>query len=132
MPDKRRFEAGLQLLEDGGRLGRGDIERADGIADRGHRLEQAPEGAEQAEEDQKADQIARDIARFVEPGGQRIEQRAHRQRATAPSGWAGRGTGLPSAPSNFGVWVSSRPGLAIRKPLTQLISGHSRQTMRKE
>ena len=44
------------------------------------RLDQAPEGAEQAEEHQQAGHVARDVARLVEPGGDRIEDAAHQLR----------------------------------------------------
>ena len=40
-------------------------------------LDQAPERAEQAEEDEQAGQVARHVARLVEPGGDRIEDAAH-------------------------------------------------------
>ena len=74
---ERRLQALLQLVEQCGGLGRRHVQPLDGAADRLHGFEQAPEGAEQAEEDQEAHQIARHVARFVEAGGQRIEQRAH-------------------------------------------------------
>ena len=44
------------------------------------RLDQAPEGAEQAEEDQEPGQVAREVACFVEPGGDRVENAAHQLR----------------------------------------------------
>ena len=44
------------------------------------RLDQAPEGAEQAEEHQESGHVARDVARLVEAGGDRVENAAHQLR----------------------------------------------------
>ena len=54
-----------------------------------HRLEQAPEGAEQAEEDQEADQIAAEFPSLVEAGGDRIEDGAGREGREAARAGAG-------------------------------------------
>ena len=56
------------------------LQPLDDAADRTHRLDQAPEGAEQAEEHQQAGHVARNVARFVEPGGDRVENAAHQLR----------------------------------------------------
>ena len=74
---QRRGEALLQLIEQHHALGAVGVERADGGADRSHGLKQAPEGAEQAEEHEQADEIARGLALLVEARGDRVEQRAH-------------------------------------------------------
>ncbi len=50
------------------------------LADRSDGLDQAPEGAEQAEEDQQPGHVARHVARLVEAGGDRIENAAHHGR----------------------------------------------------
>ena len=47
------------------------------VGDGADRLEQAPEGAEQAEEDEQADEVARHLAILVEPHLDRVEDRAH-------------------------------------------------------
>ena len=52
----------------------------DHVADRADGLDQAPERAEQAEEDQQAGHVARHVARLVQPGGDRIEDAAHHLR----------------------------------------------------
>ena len=54
-----------------------DLEAVDDAADRADRLDQAPERAEQAEEDQEPGQVAGNVARLVEPGGDRVEEGAH-------------------------------------------------------
>ena len=94
---QRRGEAVLQLVEHGDAVGRLGVERADGLAHRLDGIEQAPEGAEQAEEHQQAHQIAAGVARLVEPGADRIHDRAHgrgrqrqRARAVAQHGRHGR------------------------------------------
>ena len=56
------------------------FEALDHAADRAHGLDQAPEGAEQAEEHQQAGHVARDVARLVEAGGDRVENAAHQLR----------------------------------------------------
>ena len=96
--------------------------------DVGHGFEQAVEGAEQAEKDQQAGEIARGVLGFIEPVADRIEDRAHRGRGDhrlaepvaqqvgdrAQGGAAGVGGIVPSC-SEF----------------THLISGNSRMTWRK-
>ena len=76
----RRRQPGLELVEHHHEITLADRQAVDHLADRADRLEQAPEGAEQAEEDQKADLVARDVAKFVEPGADAVEQIAHRHR----------------------------------------------------
>ena len=49
----------------------------DHLADRADGLDQAPEGAEQAEKHQQAGHVAGDVAGFVEPGGDGIQQMPH-------------------------------------------------------
>eukprot|EP00657_Telonema_sp_P-1_P005337 TRINITY_DN22616_c0_g1_i1.p1 TRINITY_DN22616_c0_g1~~TRINITY_DN22616_c0_g1_i1.p1 ORF type:complete len:134 (-),score=64.74 TRINITY_DN22616_c0_g1_i1:66-467(-) len=53
-----------------------DTQATDHITDRADRLQQAPEGAEQAEEDQQADDVARDVPTFRQPGIDAVEQGA--------------------------------------------------------
>ena len=84
----RHREAGLQVVEHPRGVGAG-LHAVDDAADRMHRLEQAPEGAEQAEEDQQADQIAAELASLVEAGGDRIENGARRERREAARAGAG-------------------------------------------
>ncbi len=85
----------------------GDLQPTDGVGHGADRLEQAPEGAEQAEEDQQADQVAREVAPFVEAGGDAVE---HRARGAWPTA-AGRSWRSPSmvasGASRFSAWVSS-------------------------
>ena len=71
-PSRSEFEHGAGVAA--------GFEPLDDIADRAYCLDQAPEGAEQAEEDQKSGHVARDIARLVEAGGDRIQNAAHQLR----------------------------------------------------
>ena len=71
----RGRQAALQVVEHGRGVGAG-LHRIDHAADRMNGLEQTPEGAEQAEEDQQTDEIAVELATLVEPGADRIEDRA--------------------------------------------------------
>ena len=54
-----------------------DLQPLDHLADRAHRFDQAPERAEQAEEDQQARHVAGDVAGFIQPGSDRIQQMPH-------------------------------------------------------
>ncbi len=74
---ERRGKTAFQILEDRAGIA-ADLERLNDLADRADRIEQSPEGAEQSEEDEEAGEVARDVARFVETRGDRIEDRAHR------------------------------------------------------
>ena len=67
----RRGKAGLEVIEHGRRIDPG-FHAFDHAGDRMNRLEQAPERAKQAEENQKADEIAAELASLVEPGGDGI------------------------------------------------------------
>ncbi len=82
----RRRQPGLELVEHHHEIALADREAVDHLADRADRLEQAPEGAEQAEEDQKADLVARDVAPLVEPGADAVQQIADRHRRQHRSG----------------------------------------------
>lgn len=62
---ERCIELGLERLEHGDRIG-ADAEVADDLADRADGGEQAPEGAEQTEEDQQPDEVARQVALLFE------------------------------------------------------------------
>ncbi|WP_407943259.1 hypothetical protein [Mangrovicoccus ximenensis] len=64
-----------------GILARGRGQRADRVDHRRNRGGKPVEGAEEAQEDQKVAQIARDVARLVDAGGDRVEDRARRGRA---------------------------------------------------
>ena len=64
---ERRGEAFLQGVEHGAGIA-AEGETLDHPAHRADGFDQAPEGAEQAEENQQAGHVARDVARFVEPG----------------------------------------------------------------
>ncbi len=56
------------------------LEALDDAADRADGFDEAPERAEQAEEYQEPGHVARNIARLVEAGGDRIENAAHQLR----------------------------------------------------
>src|SRR5262249_57408096 len=77
----RRVAAHLQALDHG--------------AHRGDGLYQAPERAEQAEEDEEAGHVARDVARLVEAGGDREPDTAHWLPRHAPAAPAGAPERLP-------------------------------------
>ena len=79
----RRGEAGLERIEHARRVDPG-FHAVDHPGDRMHRLQEAPESAEQAEKHQKADQIAAELAPLVEPGGDGIENRAGGDGRQAP------------------------------------------------
>ena len=68
-PSFRRIEQGAGVAA--------DLQSVDHLADRTDGLDQAPEGAEQAEKHQQARHVARDVAGLVEPGGDRIQQMPH-------------------------------------------------------
>jgi hypothetical protein len=73
---ERRGEPLLERFE--GRAGvAADLEPFEHPANRGHGIDQAPERAEQAEEDEQAGHVARQVARLVEPGRDRIQDAAH-------------------------------------------------------
>ena len=74
----RRRQAALEIVEHRRRVGAG-LHAVDDAADRMHGLQQAPERAEQAEKHQQADEIAVEFAPLVEPGADRIEDRAGRR-----------------------------------------------------
>ena len=76
MPPKRRRQALLEGVEHGAGVA-ADLEALDHLADRADGLDQAPEGAEQAEENEQPGHVARHVARFVEPVGDRIHHAAH-------------------------------------------------------
>ncbi len=69
----------MSEFENGGRIAAG-LEGVDHVPDRAHSLDQPPERAEQSEEDEKAGHVARHVARFVQAGGDRIENAAHHLR----------------------------------------------------
>ena len=73
-------EPALEIVEHHHEVALADRQAVDHLADRADGLEQAPEGAEQAEEDQQPDLVARDVARFVEARADAVEQVAHRHR----------------------------------------------------
>ncbi len=54
------------------------IKSLNNLADGTDRADQTPEGAEQAEEDQKADQVAGNIARLIEPCPDRVQDGTER------------------------------------------------------
>ena len=73
---ERRGEPLAQGFENRSRIASG-LQRFHHLADRADGLDQAPEGAEQAEEDQQAGQIARQVAGLVESRCDRIQDAAH-------------------------------------------------------
>ena len=84
----RRRQAALEIVEHGGGVGAA-LHRIDDAADRVDGLEQAPERAEQAEKHQQPDQVAVELAPFVETVADRIEDGARgvgRQAALARPG----------------------------------------------
>src|SRR5215467_5934298 len=76
---ERRGESLLERLEYGAGIATG-LEAVDHVADRAHGLDQAPKRAEQAEEHEQAGHVARRITRFIQAGGDRIEDAAHHLR----------------------------------------------------
>ena len=103
MPAMRRGEAVLQIVEHDARRPRRRCIDLDHAADRADRLQQAPEGAEQAEKDQQADEIAGDLARFVEARADRIEDGAQRRGSRSCRA-------APSSPSIVAIGASSTGG----------------------
>ena len=79
MPCSGRARPGFQLLEQRVEVARADRHAGDHVRDRAHRLQQAPEGAEQAEEDHQPRHVARQFAALVEARGDAVEQAAHRR-----------------------------------------------------
>jgi hypothetical protein len=65
----------LQLIEEHGGILAGP-QGGNDAPDRAHGVDEAPEGAEQAEEHQQARHVAQDLAALVETRAHRIEQRA--------------------------------------------------------
>src|SRR4029077_7139459 len=80
---KRRREAALQILEKRAALAARGVHRADHAANRAHGLEQAPEGAEEAKEDEERGEIAQDLAALIKPRLEGIEQGALVERGEA-------------------------------------------------
>ena len=78
MPANGAAKPGLERVEHRAGIARSGVERLDRVADRADGAQQAPEGSKQTEKDQQSGKVARDIAAFVEPRGDRIEHRAHR------------------------------------------------------
>jgi hypothetical protein len=76
---KRRGESPAQRFEQRAGIP-ARLQVLDDVADRAHGLDQAPEGSQQAEEDEQPGHVARDVARLVEPGGDRVEDAAHQVR----------------------------------------------------
>ena len=129
MPLERRGQALAQRVEHRAGVA-ADLQILDHAADRADRLDQAPEGAEQAEEDQQAGHVARDVARLVEPRGDRIEDAAHGVATRSTCGRRGSPRIAAIGASSTGGRSTARPGSARRKPLTQATSGNSRITWR--
>src|ERR671929_6265 len=69
-----RRQARLQVLEQAAEIALADIERLDDAPDGPDGLLQAPEGAQEAEEDQEAHHVAQDVAALVEARAHRIEE----------------------------------------------------------
>jgi hypothetical protein len=65
MPSSGADRPVFQRIAPGGGVAGAGIERLDCVADRADRLQQAPEGAEQAEKHEQPDQVARDVAGLV-------------------------------------------------------------------
>ena len=79
-------EAVLEVVEHRRRVG-ARLHAVDDATDRMHGLQQAPEGAEQAQKHQKTDEIAIEFAALVEPRADRVENCARRRGGkTARSG----------------------------------------------
>ena len=76
---ERLQQAGLELVEDRSEVAGADGQAGDHAADRADRLDQAPEGAEQAKEDQQVAQVAGDVAVFVEPRADAVQEMAQGQ-----------------------------------------------------
>ncbi len=76
---KRGLQARLQRIQHIAGAARIGIERLDRAADGADGFKQAPEGAEQAQKDQKADQIAGNVAAFIKACCDGIQNGAHRR-----------------------------------------------------
>ena len=100
-----------------------DFQAFDHVTDRTDCFDQAPERAEQAEEDQKTGHVARDVPRLIKPRPDRIEQMPHgllRDRHP-PGAITPRMTAIGA--SSVGRRSGAMPGSAMRKELTQETSG---------
>ena len=124
---ERRGEAFLQRVEQRAGIA-ADLQSLDHLADRADGFDQAPERAEQAEKNQQAGHVARDVARLIEAGGDRIEQMPHGllredilPMRSPPRRRHRRQQERGSAPPQG-------PGSARRKLFTQATSGNSRST----
>jgi hypothetical protein len=73
---ERTVDAGLEPGEHLHRVAARDLQAVDGVGNGADGFQQAPEGTEQAEEDQQPDQIAREFAPLVETGRDAVEQGA--------------------------------------------------------
>ena len=63
---ERALEATLEVAEDGRQVAAGDRQAADDVANRTDGAKQAPEGAEETEEDEKTDGVTRYVTRFIQ------------------------------------------------------------------
>ena len=76
----QRFgKAGFELLEQRIHIARANRHAGNDVTHRGDRQQQAPERAEQSEEDQQTDHVAGEFTLFIQTAGHRIEQRALRR-----------------------------------------------------
>ena len=64
---ERTLQVALEVIENEVEVSTLGRQAGNDLTDPGYRVEQPPKGAQQAKEDQQADHIARDVARFVEP-----------------------------------------------------------------
>jgi hypothetical protein len=90
---ERTGEAGLELVEDAVDVAPADAHALDHVRDRAHGLQQAPEGAEQAEEDHESGGVAGEFPAFVEPAADPVEQAAHGLRGEGDAAFAPGGFG---------------------------------------
>jgi len=73
---QRAVDAGFEFGKHLHRIAARNLQAVDGVGDRTNGLQQPPEGAEQPEEDQQPDQVARELATLVEAGCDAVEQGA--------------------------------------------------------
>ena len=77
---ERRLQAGFEIGERAGHIIGPDVQRSDHVADRAHRLEEPVKSPEETEKDQHPNQVARGLARFVEPRCDPVQQGLQRGR----------------------------------------------------
>ena len=107
-------------------------ERADGVDDgRDHRRE-AVEGAEQAEEDQQVDQVAREVALLLDARRRPTRGSSASRTRSATAGRGASASSAASGASRRGALVNSWPGRSSAKPSIQFTEEISVSTCQKQ